>query len=393
MIRILSYKEHPRGKEIFDRYLYLAAYVLPFSAEDVIGEDALEVDGRRITAGNFIEESGKQPRKRTKKYLKLLENAGLAEDTALPTEERLQQDYRLAAKLIKNASEKLYCFLYQNVEADEAEEADIPVINRINLRNLLTVKMDEMDGELKEIGKVKREDAELLLNEVFRYDAFSNHPYAVKMLEAMDVNVCPYCNRLYTVTLTEAEHKSRPQFDHYKSKSGYPYLAISLMNLIPCCGLCNLSKHDREEEVLYPYSDEMGTDAMFRTESETGLTYLTGNRNAADEFRVVLEMSNPNLESTMLEKIKNSDEAFNLTELYNKHKDYILYLFRKNYIFSEEYLKTLCEEFPEMFESFEDAKNMMYLMDIDKKQWGRRSLGKLTHDIDWEIREMTRRKK
>lgn len=128
---------------------------------------------------------------------------------------------------------------------------------------------------------------------------------------------------------------------------------------------------------------------MFRTECETGLTYLTGNMHAVDEFRLVLEMLNPELNSEMQEKIKNSDEAFHLTELYNKHKDYVLYLFRKNYIFSEEYLETLYMEFSELFETFEDAKNMMYLMDIDKEQWGRRSLGKLTHDIDCEIREIT----
>ena len=38
-------------------------------------------------------------------------------------------------------------------------------------------------------------------------------------------------------------------------------------------------------------------------------------------------------------------------------------------------------------QSFEDVKSMVYLMNINQEHWGRRSLGKLTHDIDQEIRE------
>lgn len=209
----------------------------------------------------------------------------------------------------------------------------------------------------------------------------------MKMLEAMDVNVCPYCNRLYTMTLDGNSGKSRPQFDHYKNKSKYPYFAVSLTNLIPSCGLCNQSKRDQNKEVLYPFSDEMGTDVLFRTKPETGLNYLTGSMDALDEFSVVLDIVNDSLPEALKDKIQNSDKIFNLTELYNKHKEYILYLYWKNYVFTDEYLEGLCEEFPEMFQSFEDVKSMMYLMDISQRHWGRRSLGKLTHDIDQEIKE------
>ena len=109
--------------------------------------------------------------------------------------------------------------------------------------------------------------------------------------------------------------KSRLQFDHYKNKSKYPCLAVSLMNLVPSCGLCNLSKHDQDEEVLYPYPDKMGVEVLFRTKTETGLNYLTGSMNALDEFSVVLDIVNDSLPEALKDKIKNSDKAFNLTEL------------------------------------------------------------------------------
>ena len=73
MIKILTYKEHHRGKSIIDRYLYLAAYILPFSPEDVLGDDVLEVDGNTFTSKNSLPKPWKTPRKRTDKYTKLLE--------------------------------------------------------------------------------------------------------------------------------------------------------------------------------------------------------------------------------------------------------------------------------------------------------------------------------
>lgn len=381
MIRILSYKEHPRGKEIFDRYLYLATYILPFLPEDILGTDRLEVDGQIITAENFCQISGKRARNRKKAYVDLLDGNGI-DRTESSLEQRLKQDSLLAAKLIRLASENLYAYLYQ--EQDTNVE---PKVRRENLRNLLTAKMDALPSEMTGMEEVVGENSKLLLENVFRYEAFSQNGHAVKMLETMDVNVCPYCNRLYTMTLVGNSEKSRPQFDHYKNKSKYPYFAVSLMNLIPCCGLCNQSKHDRDEEVLYPYSDEMGANVLFCTKPETGFRYLTGSMDAMDEFSIELNIVNDSLPKLLKDKIDNSDKIFHLTGLYNKHKDYVLHLFWKNYIFNDEYLKGLCKRFPQMFQSLEDAKAMFYLMDISQKHWGRRPLGKLTHDIDQEIRE------
>lgn len=388
MIRILTYQEHPRGKEIFDRYLYLAAYVLPFSPEDVLEDDVLEVDGETITAQNFLQKSGKKPRKRTKEYQNLLISYGFSSKPKPPQrqisrKDRFKQDRLLAAELIRSADYKLYNYLYDTGTGASGSSA-MPRIRRENLRTLLTVKMDVLDAALEAIGTIGGDCGKLLTAEVFRYIPFSASNHVVKLLEAMDVNVCPYCNRLYTMTLTRDGEKSRPQFDHYKSKSLYPHFAISLMNLVPSCGLCNQGKGDRDEAVLYPYSDEMGLDAVFITKPETGVNYLTGNQDALDEFSVKLQVAD-SLSKELREKIRQSDEAFNLTALYNQHKDYILYLFWKKYVFSDEYLQMLLESFPEVFHSLQDVKSMIYLMDIEQPQWGRRSLAKLTHDIDLEM--------
>lgn len=383
MIRILTYKEHPHGKAILDRYLYLAAYILPFSPEDVLCDNELEIQGMNITAVNFLQKSKKSPRLRTQKYLKLLSDHHITENPA-SKERRREQDQLLAAKLIWAASRDLYTYLYLT-KNPETEPTDLPPIQRDHLRTLLTVKMDELPADLTKVGTVNETVGQTLLDEVFRYSSFAAHSDAAQLLRIMDVNVCPYCNRLYTMTLTGDEGKSRPQFDHYKSKSQYPYFAVSLMNLIPSCGLCNQSKGEREDLVLYPYSDEMGNSVVFRTEAKTGFSYLTGCQNSLDEFDVVLDIADDSLPENLQAKVRQSDIQFHLTHLYNLHKDYILYLFWKNYVFSDEYLEILCKTFNIAFASLQEAKSMMYLMDIDKEQWGRRPLAKLTHDIDMEI--------
>ena len=113
MIKILSYQERPNGKEILDRYLYMAAYVLPFSPEDVLGDDVLEVDGQTYTAADFIERSGKRSRQRRQSYRDLLRAQGIPDAAGLP-DDKFEQDQLLAAKLIWDASAQLYGYLYQS---------------------------------------------------------------------------------------------------------------------------------------------------------------------------------------------------------------------------------------------------------------------------------------
>lgn len=401
MIKIKPYYDHPAHKKIFDRYLYLAALVLPFPPEAVIGDEKLIVDGKEITAETVRQERLQQCRtqlgKKSKKYKDALAAYSI-KDRPKDETELSAQEQLLAAKVIQEASPVLYDYLYETGKKG-ACPADVPPMKKAHVRRLLTVPMNDLDNDLKKIGQIdgeniktingdtyKRKKSDELLDFVFRYESFSKRGQAFSLLKDMDVNVCPYCNRIYTVTLTENGHRSRPQFDHYLSKSKYPYFAVSLLNLIPSCGLCNQAKNDREDRILYPYFEEMGTDVMFRTKAENGLAYLTGCPSAEGEFSIELEETG-SITPELQEKVQKSKDVFHLTQLYNEHKDYVLYLYRKRYMFSDEYLQMICDSFPEMAGKFDELKGLLYLMDLEKEQWGRRPLAKLTHDIDLQITE------
>lgn len=388
MIKIPTYKEHKKGREIRDRFLYLAALVLPFKPEDVLDADILNLDGIEISAKNFLELSKKKPRIRTDNYKKFLRMKGITEEPK-DSSEKFEQEERLAAILIYNSSKALFEYLYET-DGVSASFKKPPRIKKENLRKLLLSPMDDLPMALEKIGTIK-DDANLqLLAHVFRYEKLSDEEAAYRMLVDLDVLVCPYCNRTYTFTVwkkykgKKATIKSRPQFDHYLPKSLYPYFAISLFNLIPSCSLCNQAKGDSVEKTLYPYSDEFGERIRFQTRGEKNFDYLLGVEAARHKFEVKI-VADDMLDEDLKERLENSKKAFHLEELYNGHKDYIFRLFKTRHIFSDAYIEALIEEFPDLLGSKEDVKELLYLMDLDKEHWGKHSLGKLTHDIDEEI--------
>ena len=142
--------------------------------------------------------------------------------------------------------------------------------------------------------------------------------------------------------------------------------------------------------MLYPYAEEMGDSWVFNTQPQGSIMYLTWNPTEKDRFRIVGRNRNEQ-EVEYSKRLQNSLNVFELEDLYNSHKEYVLDLFRQRYVFGEDYLRSLCDRFPKLFHDLTDVKNMLYLSDIRKENWGKRPLSKLTHDIDEEISRLGKR--
>ncbi|SDU14092.1 hypothetical protein [Pseudomonas mediterranea] len=67
---------------------------------------------------------------------------------------------------------------------------------------------------------------------------------AYALVKKHGLRICPYC-QLQHVNYHNANEKGsltlRPPLDHYLPKSRYPYLAVSIQNLVPSCHQCNSS--------------------------------------------------------------------------------------------------------------------------------------------------------
>jgi len=87
---------------------------------------------------------------------------------------------------------------------------------------------------------------------IFRYDARRKH--LLQFYKKNKYQVCLYCLAQNTSSYTASEKKNKVfltgNLDHIHSKDKYPFLAISLNNLVPVCAHCN----QRKSKTVFSYN-------------------------------------------------------------------------------------------------------------------------------------------
>ena len=77
-------------------------------------------------------------------------------------------------------------------------------------------------------------------------------------VKSLEVVVCPYCNRNY---IDSGNNSTTAELDHFLDKKNYPWLSITVENLIPCCPVCNHLKGN--DNISYsPYDNSKTTDEL-----------------------------------------------------------------------------------------------------------------------------------
>ena len=257
-------------------------------------------------------------------------------------------------------------------------------VNKDEVRKLLGADRDLMKQYIAQLGEYNKKKSDKLLNRIFRYDNFSNRDVAYSILNKMSIRVCPYCNRQYIITLKNK--KVRPQFDHYYPKSEYPYLALSIFNLVPSCSICNQTKsklNTYKEPILYPFDEEFGYDIVFITKKWAKASLHRYVCGLTDEFDVDIV----NKTGILTNEVNKQVERLHLKELYNEHKDYIQDIFKNQCIYTDRKIKELFMRFPALFASIDDVKRSIYMTEVSKEKWGNRPLAKLTNDILRDIKK------
>ena len=260
---------------------------------------------------------------------------------------------------------------------------------------LLSSKTDLMDFQ-KKINKAYKEDSKMKCSGLIErtqeyikdefenlYLKFSNRKAAYNILRIMNVNVCPYCNRQYTFTIraktsknigekiVKIDLKSRPEFDHFFPKSEYPFLALSIYNLVPSCSLCNKGKSNiPPENLLYPYEESFDDKGIYFE-----IQNVIGNLLKQEEIIVKLQSAKKNQYL-----IKQYNDSFKIESLYEQHSDYISELLYKNYIFNDEAIESIYRSYEKLFNSPSKLKQLI-LGNYESDNFNQRPLSKLTNDI------------
>lgn len=261
--------------------------------------------------------------------------------------------------------------------------------NAANVKALLLADRKHMESFMQQFGTYSKEITDDLLRIVFRYTNFSNRKVVSEILHEMKMPVCPYCNRLYITALRKK--KVRPQLDHFFPKSKYPYLALSLYNLIPSCSVCNQAKSDldsRRKPLLYPYEEEFGENVVFALELTGEDDFVKKITGCDPEISVRIHNLFPT--SDLGKKADRQDAQLHLTELYNEHRDYVADILKNYYINTDARMEELLQQFPNIFRSKDEIRSLVFMSAISKDQWGKRPLSKLTYDILQELNNLMR---
>ena len=175
------------------------------------------------------------------------------------------------------------------------------------------------------------------------------------LIDDLGITVCPYCNRQYINSYYDDNNhkKVTADIDHFRPKSIYPHLALSLYNFIPSCSICNSRlKQDYEREILYPYVEGFEDDCHFKinnianSSSEELLKILRGY--SSKEARLELAI-NSNCDKKRRKKIENNKKVFKLEKIYQIHtKRALSERLKKNIFDRDSYYETIKSKVPNL---------------------------------------------
>lgn len=213
----------------------------------------------------------------------------------------------------------------------------------------------------------------------FNYEGYRKNTL-ISLAEKLNVKSCPYCNMHYTLFAEEGnkykDKLTKFQYDHFFDKADYPFLSMSLYNLIPSCGVCNQGKSTGHLSLkFHPYASSIAE--QFHFEVSDPLSLYSGRK----KDRIELKMIPDNVTNA---EIKEFDDTFHLHTLYRRHGDVAQEVFDKAY---EEpyYLDTSSFSFLSGAAS-EYMLRLTYGVYLNKEEIEKRPMSKFIQDLRKQAR-------
>lgn len=238
-------------------------------------------------------------------------------------------------------------------------------------------RIDALDGSAKPVKKKKGRRPKTFKEKLFTAFGYNNarHNVLIKLANYLNVKTCPYCNLHYTLTIRDFNTQDKQvlmakmQFDHFFDKATYPYLSMSLYNLIPSCPICNQGKSQSQLSLeFHPYYSNLNELYKFRVKNP--LSLYVGNTKDQVELELVEQKG---------VSMKSFDQVFHITKLYERHRD----------IAQEEFAKAYLNYYYRYFPYFdfihneELRKRLIYGHYSDEEDIGKRPMSKFKQDL-WE---------
>ncbi|HEL9630848.1 TPA: hypothetical protein U0K61_002033, partial [Streptococcus suis] len=206
------------------------------------------------------------------------------------------------------------------------------------------------------------------------------------LVRELGITVCPYCNRNY---INNRGDRFAAQMDHFYSKDEFPWLAVSLYNLIPSCGACNHIKGTKALNV-HPF---------IKKNVEENEVVFHYRYKTIDDIEVVISTKKDKHQDIEAIKKKQRDiEALNLKEAYEIHGIDIQNMLEREVRYSESYrdelrdmlkIATVVQDYDFYLSLTDDEIDRMIYGDvIFEEDIKNVSLGKFRKDIYKEIKKL-----
>lgn len=278
----------------------------------------------------------------------------------------------------------LFRSIFKQIDLEQILLADENELKR--LINKITSKLNQLEKKHKKVITKKIEN-------LFKYtDKYQNTVLTPFFTNNFNFRTCFYCNKDF-ITNFEKERKSFVstfQLDHFYDKGTYPYLALSLFNLIPSCPTCNSSKVKGSKNV-YKHDAKVG-----RFDNETCISPNSEDFKFHEKvkFKLYLDKSCENLHikdkehiDIELKEYYSNDydkyiEVFKLNERYKAHKDIVYDMITKAELYPESRLKELQDLTGIPFQQIK--KDIFNLID-ENEDLSKKPFSKLIKDISEEL--------
>ncbi|WNL26756.1 hypothetical protein QUR76_02605 [Arcobacter cryaerophilus gv. pseudocryaerophilus] len=288
--------------------------------------------------------------------------------------EGIEKNIQKRIKKIKNKDDLQFILFIQR----RLKTIILGDVNKLaKIQNIIEVKYKRVWKKIKSYNQAsadkKRKFIYTLLEKIFinyGYNRIVSDLIAYKMIEKINLKVCPYCNINYiSYSGTNKDKGIRAELDHFYPASCYPYFAISLYNLIPSCRNCNALKSDNfSEELMSPFKISKDNDTF-------KFKYILKNMNILSLDLKTIENS---IDKIAFDKeIAANNKMFHLDTLYQVHKDVVAEIIWKNQNFPE----VLRKSYKDFGITPNQAYRILFCNYNNPNEFHQRPLSKLTYDI------------
>jgi len=259
------------------------------------------------------------------------------------------------------------------------------ILNNYSLSDILTGDFDKL-LEIKDYINLTSVDFEIVKT-FFNYDKANLkdfiplisklQPKISKFFqENIEVHTCYYCNIDFINKFKKGkETKNGFTLDHVLEKADYPFLALSLYNLVPSCYVCNSKVKDSK----IPFDDFSPTNKNFDFDEKVKFKSFITNTNLQIEkeqdfyLKLIEDYSN---------KYDKYIESLNLNNRYDYHKYKVLEMIQKRKEYPDSRIKELSDLTKKTEEDVKQELFGIYISDDLHK----RPLSKLIKDISEELK-------